>query len=116
MRYIFIVIALFSLSSFSLASGDAVWRSSHTATIDTAQTPCPVTKKALLHAVCINNADGAGVITLYDARASATNSFAVIRATAAVAAGCSAYDVQLSSGFTYSKTAVDDVTFTFGCY
>lgn len=98
------------------AFAENVWLSSRTATTDTLGNICGRNQRGrtLLHAVCVNDAPS-GTITLYNSQVSAANTFAVIRATSAVNAGCIEYDVLLSSGLAYTTSATMDVTFLHRC-
>lgn len=105
-----------------------VWKASHTVTADTTQNLCAgktyilntstvsYGNTGIVHGVCVNDAGaGSGTFTLYDSSASANNAFAVIRATSAINMGCLYYDVQTSSGITYTNSATNDVTILYMC-
>lgn len=123
-------IGFFSFMAWSLSYAyQPVWRASHTATADTTQILCRGTQYlvagstitngnlGILHGVCVNDAGAvSGAITIYDSSSTATNAFAVLRATAAVNQGCMFYDVQVSSGLVYTTGAANDVTFLYTCF
>lgn len=115
----FFAVASLLLVSGSLYAVGAVWSSSHTATADSGKSLCGVNNKrrALLHAVCVNDGPS-GTITLFDSVATtlSTSTIAVIRSTSAVSAGCSTFDIATSSGLTYTTSAANDVTFSYSCY
>lgn len=118
MRTLFLLGALLFVATASHAnSADATWVSSNTATADTAKTLCGQTRKALFHGICVNDVGGSGLITLSNSRVGTASPFAVIRSSYIVTSGCQFFDVQLSSGLTYTTSvANDNVTFLFNCY
>lgn len=115
-RFLLLTLTLL-LSSPAVFAVGSVWTSSHTATADSLQSLCGKNnrRRALLHTVCINDAP-AGTVTLFDGVLMATNTIAVIRSTSAVNGGCFLYDVQTTSGVTYTTSQPMDVTFSFSCY
>lgn len=116
------------LFSSNLVAVQQVWTSSHTATADTTQILCnsrtyivgsstyTAGGKAILHSVCVNDAGAAGTITIYNSSSTATNTFAILRATTTANGPCAYFDVDFSSGLVYTTGAANDVTFTFECY
>lgn len=96
----------------------SVWLSSNTATADTTQVLCPNTanvntKRAILHAVCVNTG-AAGTLTVYNSSATAVNPLLAMNTAAVVA--CATYDISTSSGLTYTNSATANVTLTYMCY
>lgn len=109
------LISLFQASCFAIRAD--VWISSNTATADTTKALCNNTfpsswPHAILHGICVNTGS-AGTFTLYNSSASAIQPIAAIDTTAK---GCQNYDVQLSSGLTYTNSATANVTVLYQCY
>lgn len=115
----FLAVASLLMLSGSLYAIGSVWSSSHTATADSAKSLCGVNNKrrAQLHTVCVNDGPS-GTISLFDSVATtlSTSTIAVIRSTSAVNMGCLTYDINTSSGLTYTTSAANDVTFSYSCY
>ena len=125
----FFLSTLLALVATTVFAFQPVWRASHTATADSTKILCQgntyvingstVTNGNLgiLHGVCVNDPSAAtGTITVYDSSSTATNAFAVIRATAAATMGCMFYDVQVSSGLVYSNSTTNDITLLYQCF
>lgn len=112
MKKVWLVPAILFMASALYAA--SVWKSSTTASADTTKRLC-TGNKAILHGVCVNDGPS-GLVTVYDSSATATSPIAVIRSSSAVTAGCLFYDVQTSSGLTYTTSAAGNVTFLYGCY
>lgn len=105
------------VSAFAAFGG--VWRSSYTTTADTAQSLCSDSgtgkRRGILHGVCVG-VSGTGTISVYNAYNTAVNPVAVISSSGTVSAGCSAYDVDMSSGIVYTvSSAGNRVTFLYQC-
>lgn len=119
MKSLLLALSLCFISAASYAnSGDATWKSSNTATVDTLKSLCGFgPAKALFHGVCVNDLGGSGLISVFNSRGVASLPVALIRSSAAVTSGCQFFDVQLSSGLTYSTSvANDNITFMYNCY
>lgn len=97
-------------------SSDATWKSSNTATTDTLRSICGQ-NRALLHGVCVNDIGTAGgSVAIFNTRGTNTLPVALMRSTAAITSGCQFFDVQLSSGLTYSNSSNDNITLMYQCY
>lgn len=99
------------------AMGD-IWKSSYTATADTAQSLCASSgtgkRRGFLHGVCVDDGGPGSTISVYNAYATAVNPVAIIFSTAA-AGNCMNFDVEMSSGIVYTKSSGSNVTFTYAC-
>lgn len=107
---------VFMVWVFSYASGP-VWSSSNTATADTTQALCTKTflsswPHGIVHGLCVNTG-AAGTYTIFNSSAAAIQPLAAIDTTAK---GCQYYDVQMSSGVTYTNSATANVTLLYSCY
>lgn len=113
----FSLFLLMLVCPMSVHAVGSVWSSSHTATADSLKSLCGSNNKrrGVLHSVCVNDGPG-GTVTLFDSVLSNTTTFAVIRTTSAVTAGCLLFDVVTSSGITYTTSAPNDITFSYSCY
>jgi hypothetical protein len=114
MKKLLLTFALLTLGGMAFAA-TSVWKSSYTATADTAKVLCPNTHKAILHGVCVERAD-AGTFSIYDASSTAVNPIAVLTSTAAIAGGCQFYDVIASSGLVYSNSAANPTVILYDCF
>lgn len=124
-KLLFIALSIFGIASLGLAVGNSVWISSNTATADTTKNLCPgqtyviqgstVTEgnHGVFHGACIN-AGATGTLTIYNSSATANIPIAAI--TTSTAMPCSLYDVQTSSGLTYTNSATANVTILYQCY
>lgn len=114
MKRLFLILALIIPASFSHADY-RIYRSSNTATADTAQAVCRQVKASrhgLLRGACVNTGV-AGTFTIYNASSTAVNPVAAINTTNA---GCFFYDVAMSSGIVYTNSATANVTLLYDCY
>lgn len=105
---------LFLMSS--LAYAETVWRSSFTASSDTAQNLCNSGRHGTLHSICVGTASS-GTITVLDSRGGsvANSTFTVMSSTAGMTGGCRVFDVVASSGINYTSSGAS-VTFLYNCY
>lgn len=106
---------LFLIPGICHATSTQIWRSSHTASADTAQKLCNqqnTSRHGILGSVCVNTG-AAGSLTIYNSSSTAANIVAVIDTTAK---GCNRYEVYTSSGLVYTNSATADVTMMFDCY
>lgn len=118
---------VFMAHVFSMAVDNNVWLSSNTATADTTKNLCTAVNylvgtttitvggHGVFHGVCVNDAGSTGTISVFNSSGTSTSPIAVIRATSTVSA-CKYYDVQISSGLTYTTSAPNDTTFLYQCY
>ena len=118
MKRVLLFLVALSLTSVSMAFFP-VWLSSHTETADTTQNLCkPQTSGQVAHAdfhgVCIDSATAAAsTFIVYAASGSANNMIVDIDATKG---GCYYYDVEVSSGLTYSNSSTAHATVLYQCY
>ena len=106
------------LSAVLAFAEPTVYFSSHTATADTTKALCNQTftsswPRGLLHTVCVNTGASTSSFTIYNSSASAVNPIAIVDSTTK---GCQTYDIQLSSGISYTNSSTADVTISYLCY
>lgn len=115
MKKLLIGISILFVGGISWALGPGVWKSSNTATADTAQKLCNQTasaRRGVFHGACVNTG-AAGTLTIYNSSSTAVSPIAAIN-TANLA--CLYYDVFMSSGIVYTNSATGNVTMMFDCY
>lgn len=115
-KLLVLAVSILSLSAQAFAKGD-VWNYSNSTGIQATIAPCVPNffsgqPHAIFHNVCVNTG-AAGSFTVYNSSGTTANPVALIDTTAK---GCSTYDVQLSSGITFSNSATANVTITYQCY
>lgn len=103
---------------FSVAwvhASPTIYKSSNTATVDTAQALCPngkASRHGMVHSVCVNTG-AAGTLTLWNAFGTGANPIAAVNTANAI---CLTYDVTTSSGLSYTNSATANVTIAYDCY
>ena len=124
-RLLAALIFTLGMSLPAMALDTDVWLSSNTATADTTKNLCPGQtyvvqgstytsgNHAVFHGACINT-PVAGTLTIYNSSATATAPIAAISTSTGMP--CSLYDVQVSSGLTYTNSATANVTILYQCY
>lgn len=117
-RLLFIIASVFLLSQLALAFQTSLWLSSNTSTADTTQNLCKNynsggSVRGVFHGVCLNTAT-AGTLTIYNSSGTANNPIAAMDTNRAVP--CNYYDVEVSSGLTYTNSATANVTILYQCY
>lgn len=91
-----------------------IFRSSQTATADSAKALCTEGKRGYLYNVCVSSAIAATGITVYNSSFTTAVQNTGFVSTASV--GCYEYLVGYPSGLMYTKTGTANVTIAYDCY
>jgi hypothetical protein len=113
MKKLLAIFAAIALPAMVMAN-PVVWRSSNTATADTAKALCTQgnPRRGVVHGACVNTGV-AGTLTIYNSSSTAANPIAAINTANAI---CTYYDVLMSSGIVYTNSATANVTIMYDCF
>lgn len=111
-----LLVLLSALFLTSVGYAYDVWIATNTATADTTKALCLSNslhgrRRAVVHSVSVNTG-AAGTFTIYNSSAAASNPVAAIDTTAK---SYHEFNVQLSTGITYTNSATANVTMMYIC-